>query len=133
MINLTTRYEPFDHAGRLFDFPPLPAGGGGWRSGRAYARHDALSVRPFFLLFPSLFPRTYTARAFFNWRGKIGIERAFDTVFRFFLQFYQLLEASQVANTTLTYRHVTVFAPTNRAFQKHNGSTKNLVLYHMCE
>ncbi|RLU21795.1 hypothetical protein DMN91_006171 [Ooceraea biroi] len=47
--------------------------------------------------------------------------------------FYQLLEASHVANTTLTYRHVTVFAPTNRAFQKYNGSTKNLVLYHMCE
>ncbi|XP_011341884.1 fasciclin-1 isoform X3 [Ooceraea biroi] len=46
-------------------------------------------------------------------------------------QFYQLLEASHVANTTLTYRHVTVFAPTNRAFQKYNGSTKNLVLYHM--
>ncbi|XP_011865962.1 PREDICTED: fasciclin-1 isoform X2 [Vollenhovia emeryi] len=46
-------------------------------------------------------------------------------------QFYQLLEASQVANTTLTYRHVTVFAPTNRAFQKYNGSLKNLVLYHM--
>ncbi|EZA61917.1 Fasciclin-1 [Ooceraea biroi] len=53
------------------------------------------------------------------------------TVFRFLLQFYQLLEASHVANTTLTYRHVTVFAPTNRAFQKYNGSTKNLVLYHM--
>lgn len=46
-------------------------------------------------------------------------------------QFYQLLEASQVANTTLAYRHVTVFAPTNRAFQKYNRSTKNLVLYHM--
>ncbi|XP_076766387.1 fasciclin 1 Fas1 domain-containing isoform X2 [Xylocopa sonorina] len=46
-------------------------------------------------------------------------------------QFYQLLEASHVANTTLTYRHVTVFAPTNRAFQKYNGTTKNLVLYHM--
>lgn len=46
-------------------------------------------------------------------------------------QFYQLLEASQVANTTLTYRHVTVFAPTNRAFQKYGGNLKNLVLYHM--
>ncbi|XP_011262800.1 fasciclin-1 isoform X4 [Camponotus floridanus] len=46
-------------------------------------------------------------------------------------QFYQLLEASQVANTTLTYRHVTVFAPTNRAFQKYGGNFKNLVLYHM--
>lgn len=53
--------------------------------------------------------------------------------FVFLLQFYQLLEASQVANTTLTYRHVTVFAPTNRAFQKYNGTTKNLVLYHMCK
>ncbi|XP_046835793.1 fasciclin-1 isoform X1 [Vespa velutina] len=46
-------------------------------------------------------------------------------------QFYQLLETSQVANNTLTYRHVTVFAPTNRAFQKYNGSKSNLVLYHM--
>ncbi|XP_043251597.1 fasciclin-1 isoform X3 [Colletes gigas] len=46
-------------------------------------------------------------------------------------QFYQLLEASQIANTTLTYRHVTLFAPTNRAFQKYNGTTKNLLLYHM--
>ncbi|XP_053973898.1 fasciclin-1 isoform X2 [Hylaeus volcanicus] len=46
-------------------------------------------------------------------------------------QFYQLLEASHVANTTLTYRHVTLFAPTNRAFQKYNGTTKNLLLYHM--
>lgn len=38
-----------------------------------------------------------------------------------------------MANTTLTYRHVTVFAPTNRAFQKYGGNLKNLVLYHMCE
>ncbi|XP_076379122.1 fasciclin 1 Fas1 domain-containing isoform X2 [Megalopta genalis] len=46
-------------------------------------------------------------------------------------QFYHLLEASHVANVTLMYRHVTVFAPTNRAFQKYNGTLKNLVLYHM--
>ncbi|XP_076395949.1 fasciclin 1 Fas1 domain-containing isoform X3 [Megachile rotundata] len=46
-------------------------------------------------------------------------------------EFYHLLEASHVANTTLTYRHVTVFAPTNRAFQKYNKTKKNLVLYHM--
>nr|XP_012225914.1 PREDICTED: fasciclin-1 isoform X6 [Linepithema humile] len=46
-------------------------------------------------------------------------------------QFYQLLEGNQVANTTLSYRHVTVFAPTNRAFQKYSGNTKNLVLYHI--
>jgi len=107
------------------------------RSGRAYTRHDAPSVLPFSSFFLLSF-FAHVPRAFVNWRGKIAIgkkriERAFDTVFRFFLQFYQLLEASQVANTTLTYRHVTVFAPTNRAFQKYNGSTKNLVLYHMCE
>ncbi|XP_024946064.1 fasciclin-1 isoform X4 [Cephus cinctus] len=46
-------------------------------------------------------------------------------------QFYQLLEASQVANNTLTYRQVTVFAPTNLAFQKYNGTMEGLVLYHM--
>ncbi|XP_076656486.1 fasciclin 1 Fas1 domain-containing isoform X2 [Halictus rubicundus] len=44
-------------------------------------------------------------------------------------QFYHLLEANHVANFTLMYRHVTVFAPTNRAFQKYNGTAK--VLYHM--
>lgn len=44
-------------------------------------------------------------------------------------QFYHLLEANPVANSTLMYRHVTVFAPTNRAFQKYNGTAK--VLYHM--
>ncbi|XP_076287773.1 fasciclin 1 Fas1 domain-containing isoform X2 [Lasioglossum baleicum] len=44
-------------------------------------------------------------------------------------QFYHLLEANPVANLTLMYRHVTVFAPTNRAFQKYNGTAK--VLYHM--
>ncbi|XP_043288919.1 fasciclin-1 isoform X3 [Venturia canescens] len=49
-------------------------------------------------------------------------------------QFYQLLEASHVANTTMMYRHVTVFAPTNLAFQKSRAPSediKDLVLYHM--
>ncbi|XP_025602312.2 fasciclin-1 isoform X3 [Athalia rosae] len=46
-------------------------------------------------------------------------------------QFYQLLESSQIANNTLSFRQVTVFAPTNKAFQKYNGSTDDLVLYHM--
>ncbi|XP_012283312.1 fasciclin-1 isoform X2 [Orussus abietinus] len=46
-------------------------------------------------------------------------------------QFYQLLEASHVANTSLNYRQVTIFAPTNLAFQKYNRSTDDIVLYHM--
>ncbi|XP_046589461.1 fasciclin-1 isoform X2 [Neodiprion lecontei] len=46
-------------------------------------------------------------------------------------QFYQLLEASRVANNTLMYRQVTVFAPTNKAFQNYFGNTDDLVLYHM--
>ncbi|XP_044002634.1 fasciclin-1 isoform X3 [Aphidius gifuensis] len=48
-------------------------------------------------------------------------------------EFYHLLEASQVANSTLMYRHVTVFAPTNRAFQETDSNDEHgdLVLYHM--
>ncbi|CAD6233864.1 GSCOCG00007359001-RA-CDS, partial [Cotesia congregata] len=48
--------------------------------------------------------------------------------------FYHLLEDNQVANNTLMYRHVTVFAPTNRAFQDYVPQNKDaLVLYHMCK
>uniref|UniRef100_A0ABD2VU11 FAS1 domain-containing protein n=1 Tax=Trichogramma kaykai TaxID=54128 RepID=A0ABD2VU11_9HYME len=47
-------------------------------------------------------------------------------------QFYQLLESNPIANSTLMHRHVTVFAPTNQAFQRYHGSTENnLVLYHI--
>lgn len=46
-------------------------------------------------------------------------------------QFYHLLESNQVANNTLMFAQVTVFAPTNKAFQKYPGSTDGLVLYHM--
>ncbi|XP_053594627.1 fasciclin-1 isoform X2 [Microplitis demolitor] len=47
-------------------------------------------------------------------------------------EFYHLLEDNQVANNTLMYRHVTVFAPTNRAFQEYVPQNKDaLVLYHM--
>ncbi|XP_074115008.1 fasciclin 1 Fas1 domain-containing isoform X1 [Cotesia typhae] len=47
-------------------------------------------------------------------------------------EFYHLLEDNQVANNTLMYRHVTVFAPTNRAFQDYVPQNKDaLVLYHM--
>ncbi|XP_046682361.1 fasciclin-1 isoform X3 [Homalodisca vitripennis] len=47
-------------------------------------------------------------------------------------QFYSLLENNPIANTTLTYRSVTVFAPANLAFQKYTGKVDDtLVLYHM--
>ncbi|XP_015431057.1 PREDICTED: fasciclin-1 [Dufourea novaeangliae] len=62
---------------------------------------------------------------------ELQINEKFVAIYVKVSKFYQLLEASHVANNTLTYRHVTVFAPTNRAFQKYNGTTKNLVLYHM--
>lgn len=46
-------------------------------------------------------------------------------------EFYSLLENSVVANTTLQFRQVTLFAPTNLAFQKYKGSKDDLILYHM--
>lgn len=47
-------------------------------------------------------------------------------------QFLQLLESNQVALSILNYRHVTVFASTNRAFQSYNGSADSSVIpYHM--
>jgi len=47
-------------------------------------------------------------------------------------QFYALLENNHIANTTLMYRSVTVFAPANVAFQKFQGKVDDsLVLYHM--
>ncbi|GFG33414.1 hypothetical protein Cfor_04085, partial [Coptotermes formosanus] len=45
--------------------------------------------------------------------------------------FYSLLENSAIANNTLQYRQVTLFAPTNLAFQKYTGSKDDLILYHM--
>ncbi|KOX70455.1 Fasciclin-1, partial [Melipona quadrifasciata] len=87
-------------------------------------------IRPEFLCIEGIFYRgKRVTRAFASPYQIVAPGMAFDL----FNLFYQLLEASQVANTTLTYRHVTVFAPTNRAFQKYNGTTKNLVLYHMCK
>ncbi|XP_069675634.1 fasciclin-1 isoform X4 [Periplaneta americana] len=46
-------------------------------------------------------------------------------------EFYSLLENSAVANSTLQFRQVTLFAPTNLAFQKYTGSKEDLILYHM--
>ncbi|XP_023702117.1 fasciclin-1 isoform X3 [Cryptotermes secundus] len=46
-------------------------------------------------------------------------------------EFYSLLENSAVANITLQFRQVTLFAPTNFAFQTYTGSKDDLILYHM--
>lgn len=51
------------------------------------------------------------------------------------LQFYHLLQHNEAAKSTIEHRGVTVFAPTNRAFQKYAVSNDHgdLVLYHMCK
>ncbi|CAK1546048.1 unnamed protein product [Leptosia nina] len=47
-------------------------------------------------------------------------------------QFLALLERNVVANMSLQYRQMTLFAPTNAAFQKYNGEMDDfLVLYHI--
>ncbi|XP_077294817.1 fasciclin 1 Fas1 domain-containing isoform X2 [Arctopsyche grandis] len=47
-------------------------------------------------------------------------------------QFYAILERSQSVNSTLQYRHLTVFAPTNEAFQRYSGIVDEaLMLYHI--
>lgn len=43
-----------------------------------------------------------------------------------------MLMSHLIANFTLHKRQLTLFAPTNKAFQKHHGDTHDdLVLYHM--
>ncbi|XP_047100720.1 fasciclin-1 isoform X1 [Schistocerca piceifrons] len=48
-------------------------------------------------------------------------------------QFYSWLEHNEVANSTLQLRQVTVFAPTNLAFQNYKArdGDENIILYHM--
>lgn len=50
----------------------------------------------------------------------------------FSLQFYDLIERNQIAMSNLRLRSLTIFAPTNEAFQKYNGSPVQ-VQYHMCK
>uniref|UniRef100_U5EXZ7 Putative fasciclin 1 n=1 Tax=Corethrella appendiculata TaxID=1370023 RepID=U5EXZ7_9DIPT len=45
-------------------------------------------------------------------------------------QFYDLLERSKAAMSSLEYRSCTLFAPTNQAFQRYAGNRTN-VLYHL--
>ena len=47
-------------------------------------------------------------------------------------QFYSLVERDITANNTIMYRQCTVFAPTNRAFQRYPElKVKASVLYHL--
>ncbi|KAI5646464.1 fasciclin domain-containing protein [Phthorimaea operculella] len=47
-------------------------------------------------------------------------------------QFLALLERNMIANSTIQYRQMTLFAPTNAAFQKYTGDMDDsLVLYHI--
>ncbi|KAG6450908.1 fasciclin-1 isoform X2 [Manduca sexta] len=47
-------------------------------------------------------------------------------------QFLALLERNIIANTSIHYRQMTLFAPTNEAFQRYTGDMDdNLVLYHI--
>lgn len=50
----------------------------------------------------------------------------------FSLQFYDLIERNPIAMANLKLRSLTIFAPTNEAFQKYTGSAVQ-VQYHMCK
>lgn len=56
----------------------------------------------------------------------------FSLVFISILQFYDLIERNQIAMSNLKLRSLTIFAPTNEAFQKYSGSPVQ-VQYHMCK
>lgn len=53
------------------------------------------------------------------------------SLFCIFSQFYALLEMNPVAMSALQYRPLTIFAPTNQAFQRFKGNGS--VLYHICK
>lgn len=52
--------------------------------------------------------------------------------FLFSLQFFDLIERNPIASSNLKLRALTIFAPTNQAFQRYLGN-KTLVQYHMCK
>lgn len=56
----------------------------------------------------------------------------FHNILFFSLQFYDLIERNKIAMSNLQLRSLTIFAPTNEAFQKYNGSPVQ-VQYHMCK
>lgn len=55
------------------------------------------------------------------------------TNIKFLFQFYDLIERNNIAKSNLDLRSVTVFAPTNEAFQKYQNTNQVQVLYHMCK
>ncbi|GLV45379.1 Fasciclin 1 [Carabus blaptoides fortunei] len=57
---------------------------------------------------------------------------SFKNIIFYLFQFYDLLMSNTVSNFTLKNRQVTIFAPTNAAFQRYSGTLdESLVLYHM--
>lgn len=47
-------------------------------------------------------------------------------------QFYSVLERSRQAMASLEYSALTIFAPTNKAFQYKSSNFDDLALYHLC-
>lgn len=75
----------------------------------------------YFFLFQKLFDKI---------ENDFSIYRYFFIFFSF--QFYDLIERNKIAMSNLQLRSLTIFAPTNEAFQKYNGSPVQ-VQYHMCK
>ncbi|CAB3237088.1 unnamed protein product [Arctia plantaginis] len=71
------------------------------------------------------------------WAGLVVADRKLTVVEKLreeseLSQFLALLERNVVVNTTLQHRQMTLFAPTNEAFQRYNGEMDDsLVLYHI--
>ncbi|XP_017777397.1 PREDICTED: fasciclin-1-like [Nicrophorus vespilloides] len=65
------------------------------------------------------------AKAWPNMIQKLAFEKDLS-------QFYSMLVDNRYAKSSLSYRELTIFAPTNKAFKNFNGTiTPNLVLYHV--
>lgn len=71
------------------------------------------------------------------WTGLVVAERKLTVIEKLradtdLSQFLALLERNVVVNATLQHRQMTLFAPTNEAFQRYNGEMDDsLVLYHI--
>ncbi|XP_073943159.1 fasciclin 1 Fas1 domain-containing isoform X2 [Choristoneura fumiferana] len=74
---------------------------------------------------------------FVMWAGSVAADRKMTIAEKLtedadLSQFLALLSRNVVSNTSLHHRQMTLFAPTNEAFQRYNGEMDdNLVLYHI--
>lgn len=57
----------------------------------------------------------------------------YNVTFDFWFQFYGMIERNKLASAMLESSSMTIFAPTNAAFQKFKNGVKddNLLFYHM--